>query len=167
VAEAPVAYVRGTLGIPAIAGDIREKSAQEELSSSGFDVVTLWYVIEHFPDLASMLETLSKLVRVGGLLALSTPYGRGVSARRSPESFFRNSPRDHFTIWDRESANGILARYGFSVERFVSTGHHPERYPLVKKRLFPKGIAAVHSRLAGWGDTFEIYARKTRQTGES
>lgn len=161
VAEAPVEYVRRTLGMPAIAGDIREKSVQEQLSSSGFDVVTLWYVIEHFPDLASIFEALSNLVRVGGVLALSTPYGRGVSARRSPESFFRESPRDHFTIWDRESAKGVLARYGFSVERLVSTGHHPERYPLVKKRLVPKGFAAAHSRLAGWGDTFEIYARKT------
>lgn len=167
VAEAPIDYVCRTLGMPAVVGDIRDKSVQEQLPSFRFDVVTLWYVIEHFSDLVSMLETLSKLVRVGGVLALSTPYGRGVSARRSPESFFRDSPRDHFTIWDRESANGVLARHGFSVERFVSTGHHPERYPLVKKRVVPKGIASVHSRLAGWGDTFEVYARRTRQTGES
>ena len=159
VAQEAIAHVR-TLGIEAVCGSILDPDTVASLEREVFDLVTLWYVVEHFDRLDELLPRLSRLVRPGGVLAMSTPYGRGVSARRSPDQFYRSSPRDHFTIWDRPSARRILREYGFRVRRSVVTGHHPERYPLVRHRGtgLTERVALGHSRLFGWGDTFEIYA---------
>ena len=167
VAAEAIAHVRG-LGIPAACGSILDLDIGRALERESFDLVTLWYVVEHFDRLDLLMERLVRIVRPGGVLAMSTPFGRGVSARRTPDRFYDSSPRDHHTIWDRSSASRILDEYGFRVSRFVITGHHPERYPLVhrlrRRRLGPVPgrlsgrLAALHSRLFGWGDTFEIYA---------
>lgn len=160
VAPEAVHYVSGELGIPAASGDILDLDLDRALGTNVFDVVTLWYVIEHFDRLDLLLAKLCSIVRPGGVLAISTPHGAGVSARRARGRFYRESPRDHFTIWDRKSAVSLLGAYGFSVRRITVTGHHPERYPLLGRGAVLRRLASLHSRLFGWGDTFEIYATK-------
>lgn len=162
VASSAVDYVRDELGYRAVCGDIITLDVEAALGRDAFDAVTLWYVIEHFDRLDLVLAKLRGLVSPGGVLAISTPHGGGVSARRSPDRFYRDSPRDHFTIWDRSSARALLGEHGFAVRRVVVTGHHPERYPAVGRGAIPARVAALHSKLAGWGDTFEIYAVKER-----
>jgi 2-polyprenyl-3-methyl-5-hydroxy-6-metoxy-1,4-benzoquinol methylase len=160
VSTSAVRYVVDELGFPCIEGSILSDDAVRQLPRSTFGVVTLWFVIEHFRDLDALLSRLSSLVEPGGILAFSTPHGQGVSARSAPEQFCERSPRDHFTVWDRQSAKAVLAEFGFQVETIRVTGHHPERYPGVAAGRLPKAIAAIHSKLFGWGDTFEVYARR-------
>ena len=111
-------------------------------------------------DLDTLLSKLSRWVRPGGILAIATPNLSGVSGKRNEESFFARSPGDHHTVWSRRSARQLLPEYGFRIRRMVSTGHHPERYPAVRRGVFPETLARFHSRLFGWGDTFEIYAER-------
>lgn len=160
VSSEAVEYVSRTLGVPVVARPVQELDPAAEWGVPQFDAVTLWYVIEHFPDLDRVLAILARWVRPGGVLALSTPHLRGVSGRRRPDRFFAASPRDHFTIWDRRSAARVLAEYGFHVARTVMTGHHPERYPWVERGILPAALARGHSHLFGRGDTFEVYAKR-------
>ncbi len=163
VADEAIAHVR-RLGIEAVCGSILDTDPASVFDREAFDLVSLWYVVEHFDRLDELLCRLADLVAPGGVLAMSTPHARGVSARRSRDRFYSASPRDHFTIWDRSSARRVLLEYGFRVRAFVATGHHPERYPAVQSaagRIVgcpAHALAALHSRLFGWGDTFELYA---------
>jgi len=161
-AEDAAAYVRRELGIPAAVGDFLDPAAAGSLGGP-FDVVSLWYVLEHFDDADRALRNAAALLKAGGVLAFSTPSGEGASARFDRSGFFRRSPDDHFTIWEPSRVRGILRAYGFRVERIRITGHHPERIPLLGKlrggRPFsPRGFGALLSRLLGLGDTFEVYA---------
>lgn len=161
VAEEPVRYVREQLGFRAVSGSILDAGVRSALPWRQYDVVSLWFVIEHFFALDELLATLAELVTPGGILALSTPHGEGVSARRNSARFLEESPRDHYTVWTRASATNVLREFGFALESVRVTGHHPERYPCVKAGLVPKRLGMVHSRVFGWGDTFELYARRT------
>ena len=81
------------------------------------------------------------------------------------ESFYKQSPQDHFSIWNPKIAKKILKKYGFKTVKVVSTGIHPERYPFVKKHNVQKGtfvfkLFELYSKLFSLGDTFEIYAIK-------
>jgi 2-polyprenyl-3-methyl-5-hydroxy-6-metoxy-1,4-benzoquinol methylase len=122
----------------------------------------MWYVAEHLPDLASALGSIRGLLRKGGVLALSTPSGSGISARFSPDGFFRNSPMDHMSVLSPKSLRTALRLAGFSLKAVVSTGHHPERFPLgaTVTRGLKYDIVMAASRLLAWGDTFEAYAVK-------
>lgn len=43
------------------------------LEGKTFDVVTLWHVLEHMPDLQNMIQKIEQLVEVGGTLVIAVP----------------------------------------------------------------------------------------------
>ena len=133
------------------------------LEAGGFSAVTMWFVIEHFQDLNSVLQKVSDLLIGGGIFAFSTPALSGVTGRWNRRLFFSQSPTDHYTIWDRRQAKKQLERYGFTVKKIVSIGHHPERFPhaaKIKKGGFRWNILMLVSKLFKLGDSMEIYAVK-------
>ena len=165
VADAAVDHVKTALGFPAVRASFLDFRWQEAFPGhSQPDVLTLWYVIEHFPNLDALLRQANSVLSVGGIFAFSTPNGRGITRRFAPEKFWRESPDDHFSIWNPRNSRSVLGRFGFEVAAYRVTGHHPERFPGLKN---PRGmffaLIRVLDRWLGWGDTFEVYARKTKE----
>jgi len=167
-----VRYVQETLGIPAVQGFFPNCQLPTPYSllptphSPLYDVVTLWYVIEHFTDCLTVLAEVKKLLKSGGILAFSTPSFSGVSGRKSLRKFLENSPADHFTIWSPKTCKKALTLAGFKVKKTVISGHHPERFPLLgkfaksqKSSLYWMFLAV--SKIFSLGDTFEVYAKRS------
>ena len=166
VSSTAAAYVRKKLGIPAFCGSF--ENAPRAALPRRISAVTLWYVIEHFTDTDLVLRKASSLLPPGGVLAFSTPNGRGISARKGMTEFLRNSPSDHFTVFSPRRLRDILAEYSLGLRRVRVTGHHPERFPGVigrAARRFPFAYRLVGraSRILRLGDTFEAYAVKEKQ----
>ena len=156
-AEDAVRYVTDTLGIPAVQGFF------PEVKNEACDVVTLWYVIEHFRDCVPVLAEIRKLLKSGGVLAFATPSFTGISGRASLKKFLERSPADHWTSWSPAVAKKVLKRAGFTVKKVVNSGHHPERFPLWGKYARNKksplyGLLLAASKIFALGDTFEVYA---------
>jgi len=160
-AQDAVRYVQETLGIPAVHGFFPNCKLPY---SPQYDVITLWYVIEHFTDCLTVLAEIKKLLKPKGILAFSTPSFSGVSGRKSLRNFLEKSPADHFTIWSPEMCKKALALAGFKIKKTMISGCHPERFPLLgkfaknKKSPLYQPLLAV-SKIFGLGDTFEVYAK--------
>jgi SAM-dependent methyltransferase len=159
IADDAVRYVRNTFGVPAFTADFAA-DVSNGLYPRNLDCLTMWYVLEHFEQLARVLQRTAALLRPGGIFAFSTPSCTGISAKYRPRSFWEASPDDHCTVWDPVNAGGILKRFGFTVQRIVVTGHHPERFPGIAARPASAGymMAMAVSRAFRLGDTFECYA---------
>ena len=160
-----VDYVRNKLGIPAVQGNFPESYMLKYEDNNTYDVITLWYVIEHFPDLGAAIMTINTLLKVNGVLAISTPNSRGISGRLSRKCFLQNSPLDHYTVWSPRSCRKLLGMFRMRVYRIRVTGHHPERFPLGKVKFlipFLHPLFMIISRIFRLGDTFEAYAVKER-----
>jgi 2-polyprenyl-3-methyl-5-hydroxy-6-metoxy-1,4-benzoquinol methylase len=160
-AEDAVQYVQKELGIPAVAGFFPNCALP---SPAPYDVVSLWYVIEHFTDAVTVLSEIRKILKPGCILAFSTPSYSGVSARSSLKDFLSKSPSDHFTIWSPKMCRKALALAGFKVKKISVSGHHPERFPFFgrfaearKNRAY--WLLYLISRIFKLGDTFEVYAQ--------
>ena len=139
----------------------RNQALSIPLEAGSFSAVTMWFVIEHFQDLGSVLHKVSELLVGGGIFAFSTPALSGVTGRWNRRLFFTQSPTDHYTIWDRRQAKKQLAQYGFTVKKIVSIGHHPERFPhaaKIKRGGLRWNILMLISKLFKLGDSMEIYA---------
>lgn len=179
ISEDAVAYVRDELHIPAWRAAFPASDADDRIGERSYGALSFWYVIEHFGDLAAVFERARKLLVPGGVLAFSTPTETGVSGLFSRRAFLERSPIDHFTIWNHRAVARQLRRYGFSVKKTVSTGHHAERFPLMRRldsaaksrsrflsalarSLMPACAAACSfaSKVFRLGDTFEVYAIK-------
>ena len=168
VCASAVDYVREKVGLPAYRLDFSSDRLPDfsEISEKGeeeeglFDVLSMWFVIEHFDQLDTVLRRVTYLLKPGGIFCFSTPNERGGSGRLSLRDFLRRSPKDHHTLWSPRSAAEILRRYGFRVEKTVSTGHHPERFPFVPEKGPIFHIVMGLSKMLHMGDSFEIYAKK-------
>ncbi|MDR2759773.1 MAG: methyltransferase domain-containing protein [Spirochaetaceae bacterium] len=162
-AEDAIRYVRDELGFSAFQGLFPE--LPPEFQNHSFDVITLWYVIEHFEDPRRALREINCLLKPGGVLAFATPSFGGISGLKSRKKFLEKSPSDHWTLWQPCRCGKILDSFGFKVKKILITGHHPERFPLVGPFLTKKtGWAYCFfywiSVVFGLGDTFEVYAVK-------
>ncbi len=165
--SAAVDYVKSTLHYPAALASFPDIDTLAEFSIDKFDAVTMWYVIEHFQNLDSVLKKISSIIKKGGIFAFSTPSASGVSGKFNRKSFFESSPSDHYTLWETEHAAAVLKKYGFKVVKIVSTGIHPERFPSYKKHSWKNGslqekVLSTASRIFRLGDTFEVYCKKVR-----
>jgi SAM-dependent methyltransferase len=162
-AEGAVRYVREELGIPAYRGFFPDIPG--EIREERFDVISLWYVIEHFEDPRRVLAEIHRLLKPGGVLAFSTPSFSGISRRKSLRTFLEQSPPDHWTLWTPGDCGKLLGTFGFTLKKIVYTGHHPERFPLLGSRAEQKSgpvyrILSGISRVFGLADTFEVYGVK-------
>jgi len=165
VSAEAIDYVQAVLKIPAAAGSFPDFDPAAYFGLRGFDVISLWYVIEHFPDLKTVITRLNHLLQPGGILALSTPNSRGISGRRSLRAYLEHSPSDHYTIWNPRVAKRLLSQFGFRVYCIRITGHHPERFGVKTKptsSAFLYKVLKRFSQLFGLGDSFELYAIKER-----
>ena len=166
VSQEAVDYVQKQLHYPATVASFPEFDPVEEFGVKNFDAITMWYVIEHFQNLDTVLRSVSKILKNGGIFAFSTPSASGVSGRFNTQSFFQNSPSDHYTLWEPGRAASILKKYGFKVCKIVSTGHHPERFPNLKGQKSTSLRFALYSGAShffGLGDTFEVYCKKEKE----
>ncbi len=171
ISKDAVEYVQRTLNFPAVCASFPEFNPEKEFGITQFDAVTMWYVIEHFQNLDNVLKAVSKIVKKDGIFAFSTPSASGVSSKYHRDNFFKQSPADHYTLWEPENAKLILRKYGFKVVKIVSTGHHPERFPFIQKHGYKKESLAFKlvnrmSHVMNLGDTFEIYCKKINDITE-
>lgn len=165
ISQEAVDYVQDVLRLPASSSVFPQINTTDDFGISQFDIVTMWYVIEHFKNLDSVLRKVNDIVKEGGYFAFSTPSGEGVSAKLNRKSFFEQSPSDHFSIWEPSSVQNILKKYGFKVVKIVSTGHHPERFPKIKEKNIKENslqwnLTLKKSQILKLGDTMEIYCKK-------
>jgi 2-polyprenyl-3-methyl-5-hydroxy-6-metoxy-1,4-benzoquinol methylase/spore coat polysaccharide biosynthesis predicted glycosyltransferase SpsG len=162
-AEDAVRYVTQTLGIPAQQGYFPPPAPGPRPPVLDYEVVTLWYVIEHFRDCVPSLAEIRKQLKPGGALAFATPSFTGISGRSSLKRVLENSPQDHWTVRSPAVCGKALGKAGFKVKKIVSSGHHPERFPFLGKFAHNRNsllyrLLLAASKIFALGDTIEVYA---------
>ena len=122
-----------------------------------YDVVVFFQVLEHLADVPDFMDSVKKILKPGGFIALSVPNRD--RWRFSSERFFREKsdlPPCHLTRWNIPSLVNLFSIYGFSV---VSA----EVEPL---RLYERNWSNFISQKLGINPLAEILARKVISKNE-
>lgn len=135
-----------------------EGEASDPFPKKGFNVITMWYVIEHFHSLPEIFSAITSLLREGGQFAFSTPHLKGISARKNLKQFLAQSPDDHYSILKPSAMKKVLKKQGFKKIKIKVTGHHPERFFNKEVSSWKLKLASCVSHCFKLGDTFEFYA---------
>lgn len=61
--------------------DLKLNESIDELAGNTFDVVTLWHVLEHLPDLENTIAKIEAFVKPGGVLIIAVPNFRSYDAK--------------------------------------------------------------------------------------
>jgi SAM-dependent methyltransferase len=120
VAERAVEHARG-LGFEVFCGTLQEAGYPENY----FDVVTASELLEHLPNPQEVLLEIARVLHPGGLLWLTTPNGRGVSAQMLGLKWSAVSPPEHLQLFSRIGSKKMLAAAGLREVRVVTEGVNP------------------------------------------
>ena len=106
---------------------VADRLSEAGYPSSHFQLVVLWHVLEHLPDVADILKEIHRLLVPGGRLVVAVPNFSSRQAQwAGADSFHLDLPRHlfHFPV---ESLRLFLEKTGFTVrsEHHFSLRHNP------------------------------------------
>jgi 2-polyprenyl-3-methyl-5-hydroxy-6-metoxy-1,4-benzoquinol methylase len=132
-----------------------------------FDVVTMDDFLEHTPNPREVIVEAARVIKSGGLLAISTPNPSGISAWLMGRQWFHYKQEEHFYLFSRESLRRILEELDFEIltihrsPRIVDLQFIAMRLgyysSLAKRMLLSIGRSLIRSRVA-----FPIYTGEVR-----
>ena len=108
-------------GIDAVLGTL----AQAQYVSESFDVVLATEILEHLIEVGSLLDEIRRVLRKGGMLWITTPHGRGLSARLLGTSWSVIAPPEHVQLFSVRGIRQLLARHGFQAQ-VATEGTNPQ-----------------------------------------
>ena len=93
--------------------DVEAKPFEElRFAENHFDVVTLWQVLEHVPYPIMILKEVHRILKPGGLLAVSTPNIEGIPAKILRKRWW-DIKRLHVNQFTTKTLTDILQNAGF------------------------------------------------------
>ncbi|GAB4350778.1 MAG: class I SAM-dependent methyltransferase [Candidatus Abyssubacteria bacterium] len=113
-------YARQKLGVDAICGSL----ANIDPVNENFDVITMWDYIEHNPDPPGELTMANRLLKKGGLLAMTTPNIRSLPARIWGPRWMGIKKGEHLFYFSPETLRRLLETGGFEIIRMKHVGKY-------------------------------------------
>lgn len=101
-------------GLASKKGVLIEKETTS-LSSNSFDVITMWHVLEHVPDLEVQIRELQRLLKKDGLLIIAVPNFKSYDAQKYKEHWAAFDVPRHLWHFSREAIKRIFAQYDFEI----------------------------------------------------
>jgi len=87
-----------------------------------FDLVTMWDVLEHTLDPRKAIVAAARLLRPGGILAITVPDSGSIPARVMGRRWMGYKPGEHPIFFSRSSLQQVLDETGFTVEAMRHEG---------------------------------------------
>lgn len=85
------------------------KASLNDFEGKQFDVVTLWHVLEHIPDLEETILKLAALVKPQGALIIAVPNFKSFDARRYGKFWAAYDVPRHLWHFSKESMKNLFA----------------------------------------------------------
>jgi SAM-dependent methyltransferase len=86
-----------------------------DVPAAAFDVVSMVEVLEHVADPDAQLAACAAALRPGGVLYLTTPHARGLSARLLGERWSVIAPPEHLQLYSAAGLRAATSRASFAV----------------------------------------------------
>jgi len=92
--------------------------------SGSFDIVTLWYVLEHVEDPSGLLKEVRRVLRPGGVLGIAVPNLQSLFRFLYPKQWMeeRRKQRHHLYDFEPRTLRILLEKSGFGVLKISSEG---------------------------------------------
>ena len=111
------AFARNALGLDITTGTLQQRLP--DMPAGGFDLVSMFHVLEHLPDPVQSLQAITRLLSPGGMLFIEVPDVAGLSSPRN--TFFRA----HTLYFSAHSLRAVVRAAGLEVvaENFQEGGN--------------------------------------------
>lgn len=91
----------------------------ETLQENSFDVITLWHVLEHLPQLETHIKLLQYLLKPNGTLVIAVPNYNSFDAQYYKEFWAAYDVPRHLWHFSKSSISKLFAKEGMKVEQIL------------------------------------------------
>ena len=94
--------------------DIKEEDELKNLESESFEIISMWHVLEHVPNLNERIEEIKRLIKPGGIIIIAVPncssldakiYKENWAAYDVPRHLYHFTPNDISTLFSNHGLN--------------------------------------------------------------
>jgi SAM-dependent methyltransferase len=128
-------YARRELNLDVFTGPLEAA----KLPDQEFDVVVLYFVLEHLRDPLALLQEIGRILKPGGLLSVAVPNIAGLYFRLNKQAWIAERVRhqSHFYEFSPHTLRRILVRAGLRAVALTSEGRYTHGHALAPwvKRL--------------------------------
>lgn len=100
-----------------------DENELDKLEENSFDVITLWHVLEHVPDLNSRIIQIKKLIKTNGSVVIALPNIESPDATKYGEYWAGLDVPRHLYHFSEDSIKNLLDKYDMNL---VSS--HPMKF---------------------------------------
>ena len=127
-----------------------------DLSDNSFDVITMWHVLEHVPDVHKQLAELNRLLKNDGSIVIAVPNFKSYDANHYGEFWAAYDVPRHLWHFSKTSIAKLAAMHGLKLERVLPMKFDSfyvsllsEKYRHGKMRYFDAFLTGLRSNAYG------------------
>jgi 2-polyprenyl-3-methyl-5-hydroxy-6-metoxy-1,4-benzoquinol methylase len=94
-------------------------SSLSEISTKQFDSITAWHVVEHVPDLSSVIQQLAQLLKKDGTIFIAVPNYESPDAEKYNDLWAGYDVPRHLWHFSRKSMKQLLEAHGLNVIKII------------------------------------------------
>lgn len=87
-----------------------------KFEENSFDVITLWHVLEHLPDLENQIQIFKKLIKTNGTLIIAVPNYKSFDAKHYKQFWAAYDVPRHLWHFNKRSISKLVSKQSFKVE---------------------------------------------------
>lgn len=91
----------------------------DDLPSKQFDTITAWHVIEHVPDLSSVIQQLAQRLKKHGTIFIAVPNYQSPDAQKYKDLWAGYDVPRHVWHFSKKSMHQLLNRHGFKITKII------------------------------------------------
>ena len=134
--------------------EINLKQDKSELKNELVDVITLWHVLEHIPNLIEYIDQLKKLLKPNGVLLIAVPNYKSYDAEYYKEYWAAFDVPRHLWHFSKESIQKLFSQVNMNVEKILPMKFDSfyvsllsEKYKNKKNKSFKAFLTGLKSNL--------------------
>lgn len=128
----------------------------QNIQEGNFDVITLWHVLEHLPDLEAQIEIISQKLKPNGTLVVAVPNFKSFDAKHYKTYWAAYDVPRHLWHFSKEAVKRIFSKHRFELVKtkpmwfdafYVSL--LSEKYKTGKSNFFKAFWVGLRSNFSG------------------
>lgn len=101
----------------AITKGVNFANSLEELADNSFDVITMWHVLEHVPDLEFQIKTLKRLIKSGGTIIIAVPNYKSFDAKHYKSFWAAYDVPRHLWHFSKTSIQKLMSQQHLKLKK--------------------------------------------------
>lgn len=132
-----------------------------ETENKQFDVITLWHVLEHIPNLVEYIQNLKKLLKPNGVLIIAVPNHKSYDAAYYKDYWAAFDVPRHLWHFSRTSISKLFSMVDMNVEKTLPMKFDSYYVSLLSEKYKTKKSKPIKAFFIGF-----ISNLKAKRTGE-